>query len=74
MGFLGFEDYGGPFRGSMPGDGLDVAEHNEKKGERDGLQRTSGLGAYGFGMGFRRLLRMASVAPTIPTSPAMIKP
>ncbi len=43
MGFLGFEDYGGPFRGSMPGDGLDVAEHNEKKEERDGLQRTSGL-------------------------------
>ncbi len=63
-----------PFAAVCPGDGLDVAEHNEKKEERDGLQRTSGLGAYGFGMGFRLLLRMASVAPTIPTSPAMIKP
>jgi len=63
-----------PFAAVCPGDGLDVAEHNEKKEERDGLQRTSGLGAYGFAMGYRRLLRMASVAPTIPTSPAMIKP
>jgi len=41
-----------PFAAVCPGDGLDVAEHNEKKGERDGLQQTSGLGGLRVRNGF----------------------